>query len=498
MRRSRLAPAAALIALVCAVSARTPTAAVARQEPAKPAAPDGPVPVPEGPAVADALKLIRDVYKADYAKKKPAEQVELGRKLLKAGAETKDDPAARFVMYKEARDLAVRGGDVGLALDAAAATARAFAVDPVETKYAALDAAEKSAAVPHKAVVEAALDAADGALQADEYATAARFLRVAAGRAKLAGVSLVVAARHKELEDVRKGYEATEADRKTLKTNPAAAAAAGRVGRFLCLLKGDWDAGLPLLAKCEDEKLKVAAERDLARPIAAADRVELGDRWWDLVEGLEPAERAEARVRAFLWYQQAAPDLSGLPKARVDKRLGELAKTIGNRVGRVGGGGWRVIFRSADPGIWNTDTAKGQDHCAATLARVPADVRYLRLKDTETGKAVIVEMTKSRLGDRTEQSGYGWNGTNANEFNARHLGIYDLAWGSNTSGPIAIYTLRSVADYRGWGFGHAAGPGDRQAYTWGGEPAAKTVFEIAVKTTPLTPEEAGLLLKKKK
>ncbi|MDB5308871.1 MAG: hypothetical protein JWO38_3073 [Gemmataceae bacterium] len=113
-------------------------------------------------------------------------------------------------------------------------------------------------------------------------------------------------------------------------------------------------------------------------------------------------------------------------------------------------------------------------------------------------KYVIIEMTKDRLAGRTEQERYGWNGTNANESNARHLGIYDTALASTKNGLIAIYTLRAVADYGGWGFGHRMILDDAQGYAWNGEPVEKMVFEIAVKSTPLTAEESKRLLKKKK
>ena len=44
-------------------------------------------------------------------------------------------------------------------------------------------------------------------------------------------------------------------------TNPAANLAAGR---HLCLVQGDWDRGLPMLALGSDAELKAAATKDLA------------------------------------------------------------------------------------------------------------------------------------------------------------------------------------------------------------------------------------------
>src|SRR5439155_13217814 len=104
------------------------------------------LPVPDEAAVEQAEKLVREVYKDDFAKKKAAEQIEFARKLLKAADETLDNPAAKFVLYREASHVAVRAGDVGVALEAAGALAQSFAVKPPEVQLGVLEAAEKARA----------------------------------------------------------------------------------------------------------------------------------------------------------------------------------------------------------------------------------------------------------------------------------------------------------------------------------------------------------------
>ena len=79
---------------------------------------------------------------------------------------------------------------------------------------------------------------------------------------------------------------------------------------------------------------------------------------------------------------------------------------------------------------------------------------------------------------------------------ARHLGIYDTAWGP-TRGSIAVLATPAQSS-RGWGFGNRAFLDDVQGYSWAGVPVGKTAFEIAVKLGPLTAEESKRLLKKKK
>ena len=49
-------------------------------------------PEPDAAAQKDVLRKIKDLFKDEYAKKLPADQQALARKLLQSGMETADDP----------------------------------------------------------------------------------------------------------------------------------------------------------------------------------------------------------------------------------------------------------------------------------------------------------------------------------------------------------------------------------------------------------------------
>jgi hypothetical protein len=272
--------------------------------------------------------VVKEVYKAEYAKKKPTEWVAFAKVLLKSANETRDDPADKLIMYREAGDFAAKAGDLTLALQVVDAATRVFAIPPLEMKVPIIDIAAKSPSTIPKALVDAVLGAVDDAVRIDDYLSAARLLRLASTAADRPGgatLSAIVTARSKEIEAIRKAFESIEADVALLKSKPDDAAVSMRIGRFYCLSKGDWDTGLTFLARGDDAKLKEAAEKDLANPKQSAARVAVGDLWWDLGEALTGVERTEARLRACGWYK-LAPELTGLTKARVDKRLQEMAK----------------------------------------------------------------------------------------------------------------------------------------------------------------------------
>ena len=90
--------------------------------------------VPDAAAQAQAEKLIRDVFKDEYARTSAADRLNLARKLLQQGIDTVDDPASRFVLFREARDLAAQAGDLETALTAVDEMARFFQVSAPEMK----------------------------------------------------------------------------------------------------------------------------------------------------------------------------------------------------------------------------------------------------------------------------------------------------------------------------------------------------------------------------
>jgi len=75
-------------------------------------------------------------------------------------------------------------------------------------------------------------------------------------------------------------FERAKQANTTLAKKPDDPEANFTAGKYLCLVKGDWDKGLPLLAKGSDAKLKELAQKELAGPKDAAEQAAVGDGWW--------------------------------------------------------------------------------------------------------------------------------------------------------------------------------------------------------------------------
>jgi hypothetical protein len=109
-----------------------------------------------------------------------------------------------------------------------------------------------------------------------------------------------------------------------LEKQPDDPAANLTVGKYHCFQKGDWEKGISLLARSGDPALKAAAALEVAAAADPANQVKAGDAWWDLAEKEQGKAQAALRARAIHWYQQALPEISGLAKAKAEKRVREF------------------------------------------------------------------------------------------------------------------------------------------------------------------------------
>jgi hypothetical protein len=289
--------------------------------------------VPDAAAQAKAESLIKELYKDSFAQRDTANQLALARKLLEQAQQTKDDAAARYVLLREARDLAAQNGDVGLALQVVDALGT-FAVDPFEVKVTTLERVAKGTATPSakRDLLEVTLASIENAFVTEQFDQAARLLKVA--EATSAGLSNVpsvkqVAVYATELGSLRQTHAKTQAALVVLQSRPDDSAALEQIGRTACFLTGRWSQGIVSLARAKDSKLQAVAKQDIADPKEPMAQAEVGDGWWEHAQAEQGRVRTVMLWRAHHWYVRAEPGLAGLHKTRIQKRVADLEQVPG-------------------------------------------------------------------------------------------------------------------------------------------------------------------------
>jgi WD40 repeat protein len=353
--------------------------------------------VPDAAARDKAESLIQEVFREELAQAKgePAALRKLAAILLEQAHETKDDAAARFVLFRDAAELAAQAGDLNAATNCIGEAAQEFLVDAADMQLGVLETAAKGATSPEAnlKLAEAALAALENALAADNFEAAGRFVAVgetAARKAKNVALLKRAETRGKEVHELTQIYEPVKEALEKLREQPDDAEANLTVGRFSCFVRANWDKGLPLLIKTEDEPLRTAAAKDLARPADAREQVEAGDLWWDLAMQEDEQAQAALKQRAYYWYDRAMPRLSGITKTKVEKRLQALARAQGNlSVGEIRR--WEGLFTSVA-----TVTFSGDGRRAFAAGVFPKDAERTEKESELAGMLVEWELQNGK------------------------------------------------------------------------------------------------------
>ena len=304
-------------------------------EPASPPVPEKPerLPAPDAAEQERAVKLVREVYQGQYAKAKTAADWQaLAAKLIAQAAAAQGNPADRFAILREAREVAVKGENAKQAFDAIDRLAEVFTVDAPAMKAEALGEVARSARsrAAHKAVAEQATSLAGDLLAADSLTVAEEVSKLALSEAgKARDRETLVAARtlNKDVQAALQAAEEVQTALATLEDHPDDPAANLAAGRYHCFIKGDWNKGLPHLAKGSDPKLAALAREELTTPPQDTEgQLKLADAWWDLAQQSRGRQRENLLLRAGTWYREAEPRAqAGLVRVKIEKRLAQIA-----------------------------------------------------------------------------------------------------------------------------------------------------------------------------
>ena len=310
----------------------------------------------------DAIReQVKEIFRSEYqAATTPEKRLALARALRSEASNVENDPAARFVVLREAYDHAIAAGDHSLAEETARELAAAYDVDLLSVMAHLVTVAARTARSDdaRREVASKALEVVNQLADAKRYDEAGKVASAAESLAiRIRDIELRKRLRStiEQIETQDRAWLAVERAMEKLKADPNDPLANAIYGKHLCLSEGDWAKGLAMLAKCKDAQLAAAAKLDIAGATEADKQLAIGNAWYDIASADESAEGFYAR--AYHWYDLAAPRLVGLDKIKAERRLEQLSRVRHQEVARkepMENAKWRTTQtgRPLIAGIW--------------------------------------------------------------------------------------------------------------------------------------------------
>jgi WD40 repeat protein len=272
------------------------------------------------------------------AAKDPLVRGRLAITLLSEGKETKDD-AGRYVLLSKAHDMAAQSGDVNTALQAADELAHSFAIAPgviFQMKIKMLkQAGSVSDATPesYQSVIDRSLLTLDDTLDADDYPSSLELITAAKEAARrLRSLSLYssMSKRQDEIARLQKEFDRWQLFAQTLVKSPDDGEANLQMGKYHALVKGNWERGLPMIARGSKGALQKLAQSDLANPDTDVGRRVVALGWFTFASSssADASMRTQAFLRAYHWYQQNLFDANEEQRTLLEAKLKEISDLL--------------------------------------------------------------------------------------------------------------------------------------------------------------------------
>ncbi len=298
-----------------------------------------PVPLPNENELTEKRNLIRELYAEEYQSAKTSkERLELAKLMHKEGENSSDDPVGRFTLWRIARDIMTLEGEFESAIGIVENIDKHYLdVDAdglkVETLKASFEHVARTRRDDYLGTVEKTVDSCRASEKFDLARSLVDYLQQNAAplltesaRSKLDRIDARLAFAEKSYEVYRRALERLELEPDDEQANES-------VGRYLALVRSDWETGLQHLVKGTDPLVRAAAEIELAVSASetseASEAIAVADAWNDVAESQpESIPRTRFQVHALAWYSAAEDRVQGLDQRKVDARIAALKREI--------------------------------------------------------------------------------------------------------------------------------------------------------------------------
>ncbi|HEV3004071.1 MAG TPA: NPCBM/NEW2 domain-containing protein, partial [Pirellulales bacterium] len=171
--------------------------------------------------------------------------------------------------------------------------------------------------------------------------------------------------------------------------DPHLGAANRRLGAHLALVEGDWQRGLAWMARGDDEQLRMLAHADLDTVRDSAERLALGDAWWEFSAQARGKIKERLLARSIWRYRQVLSRVQEAQRRRIAARIDEVLPQLPERnhlffMPELETVPWNWDFRElkiaangapSRYGLWMHATPNGSSHAAFSLGK-----RYVRFR----------------------------------------------------------------------------------------------------------------------
>lgn len=289
--------------------------------------------VPDESAINASRRAANELFGEQFrAAKTGAAKAAVAAKMIESALKLQDGSADQYALLMIAREIAAGAGDATTALQAADSEAQRFDVPAAKLRAETLVMTARAATMlaQHKAVAEVAATVVSGLSDADEIDLALDVCNAATATAQKSRQFAIAKDLAQRAVELKKQQAAVQAYRRAvavMEDAPTEPTANLTAGRYLCLVKGDWERGVPYLALGSDPVLKAAAVVELRGAASPDEQIVIGDAWWDAAGSRPDDEQDAFRHRAGAWYRKAEPRLAGsLAGLKIKERLAEVAK----------------------------------------------------------------------------------------------------------------------------------------------------------------------------
>jgi hypothetical protein len=286
-------------------------------------------PLPDREARTKFRKLFEEVFAAQLKDRSPASRRKFAQQMLAEAAKLAGGSPDHFVLVTGALQAASEGQNLRLCFLAAKMLSQNYEVDELATE---VDTATKSLASSTTGFftvgnIELLLSLGDQLAARDDFSTISRVESLLQrGISAISDPELATEVKNhiRDMATLRELSAKMASAQAKLKASPSDPATNLLVGSYLCFQRGQWEKGLPLLAKSSDADLKSCASIEAAQPTAPDDILKLADRWYGIATKLAARDRPGAMLHAAVLYSTALPNLTGLQKLAIEKRLSEM------------------------------------------------------------------------------------------------------------------------------------------------------------------------------